>query len=81
MTIKNLKVRSFILFLLPLIASCAKDDATITAFNQALVVEIISGPSEGGTILNNSRFTFEWRARGGGRCTRAPKSEGSCLEL
>ncbi len=66
MTIKNLKVLLLILFLPLLLVSCAKDDATIIAFDQPLVVEIIAGPSEGGTILNNSRFTFEWRARGGG---------------
>lgn len=51
---------------LALLFSCAKDDKTITAFTQALIVEIIAGPAEGGTILNNSRFSFEWRARGGG---------------
>jgi hypothetical protein len=45
--------------------SCAEDDQIIAPFEQALVVEIIGGPTEGATVLNNAHFTFEWRARGG----------------
>ncbi|MFQ5630134.1 MAG: PKD domain-containing protein [bacterium] len=46
--------------------SCTEDDNTLAPLDQALVVEFISGPAEGGSVLNNARFTFEWRARGGG---------------
>jgi hypothetical protein len=49
-----------------LFLSCAKDDQILEPFDQALVVEILAGPESGGTILNNARFTFEWRSRGGG---------------
>jgi hypothetical protein len=54
------------IMLLSLFISCAKDDQILEPFNQALVVEIISGPESGSTILNNAHFTFGWRARGGG---------------
>ena len=54
------------LFLSVLVTSCAKDDNKIVAFDQALVVEIIAGPADGGTVSNNANFAFEWRARGGG---------------
>lgn len=49
-----------------LFLSCAEDDNPIAQFEQALVVEIIAGPKDGGSVLNNEFFTFEWRARGGG---------------
>lgn len=49
-----------------LLSSCAKDDPALAPFTQPLTVEIIAGPADGGTVLNNARFTFEWRARGGG---------------
>ena len=60
----------FVLFT-ALLLSCAKDDKGINAFVQALVVEIMGGPDEGGSVANNARFTFTWRtiassARGGG---------------
>ncbi|RMF66381.1 MAG: hypothetical protein D6743_06470 [Calditrichaeota bacterium] len=45
--------------------SCAKDDPTLTRFEQALLVEIIAGPKTGATLLNNEFFTFEWRSVGG----------------
>lgn len=53
------------LLLTILMTSCAKDDASITAFTQALLVEIIAGPADGGTVLNNAPFSFEWRVLGG----------------
>ncbi len=46
--------------------SCAKDEKPLAPFQQPLDVEIIAGPQEGATILNNEFFTFEWRAVGGG---------------
>jgi len=49
-----------------LFLSCAKDDASITRFVQNLVVEMLAGPKEGSTLLNNEFFTFEWRTLGGG---------------
>jgi hypothetical protein len=49
-----------------LFLACAKDDQILDSFNQPLVVEIIGGPENNGTILNNAHFTFEWRSRGGG---------------
>jgi hypothetical protein len=49
-----------------LLLSCAKDDNILEPFNQPLVVEIIGGPENNGTISNNAHFTFEWRSRGGG---------------
>jgi len=49
-----------------LFLSCAEDDPTLTRFVQSLVLEIIAGPKEGSTLLNNEFFTFEWRAQGGG---------------
>ncbi len=49
-----------------LFLSCAEDDPTLTRFVQNLVLEIIAGPKEGSTLLNNEFFTFEWRGQGGG---------------
>ncbi len=49
-----------------LFLSCAKDDASITRFVQNLVVEMLAGPKDGSTLLNNEFFTFEWRTLGGG---------------
>ncbi|MFQ5708060.1 MAG: hypothetical protein ACE5HO_11450 [bacterium] len=46
--------------------SCADDDPNIARFEQNLTVEIIAGPHDGSTLLNNEFFTFEWRALGGG---------------
>jgi hypothetical protein len=53
------------MFFTLLFLSCAQDDKIVEPFSQALVVEMIGGPENGSTILNNARFTFEWRARGG----------------
>jgi hypothetical protein len=60
----------FVLFM-ALLLSCAKDDKGINPLFRALVVEIVGGPDEGGSVANNARFTFTWRtisssARGGG---------------
>ena len=49
-----------------LLLSCAKNDKSLTAFDRDLMVEIIAGPAEGGSILNNANFAFGWRALGGG---------------
>lgn len=49
-----------------LFLSCAEDDPNLTRFVQNLVVEILAGPKDGSTLLNNEFFTFEWRALGGG---------------
>ena len=54
------------LLLAMMFISCAKNDDSLTAFDQDMMVEIIAGPAEGGTILNNANFAFEWRAMGGG---------------
>jgi hypothetical protein len=62
-------IRRLVYLLLPvavLFSSCVEDDNTLAPFNQPFVVEILAGPAEGGSVLNNARFTFEWRARGGG---------------
>lgn len=65
--IKNIK--QLLCLCIPTVAlffSCAENDNALSPPNQALVLEFISGPAEGGSVLNNARFTFEWRARGGG---------------
>lgn len=51
-----------------MLLSCAKNDESITAFTQDMMVEIIAGPGAAGvvTISNNANFTFEWRALGAG---------------
>lgn len=66
---KKILIELIVCLFLALPAGCAKNDNPVEAFSQDLVIEIIAGPLEGGSILNNSRFAFEWRARGGGNNT------------
>jgi len=50
-----------VLLMSTLFWACTDDDPTLAPFSQALEVEIIAGPDDGDTILNNAFFTFEWR--------------------
>lgn len=58
----------YVLLFTILLLSCAKNDESITAFSQDMMVEIIAGPGSAGvvTISNNANFAFEWRALGVG---------------
>lgn len=62
---KICKFLLFCLLLVMLMFSCAKNDPIVAAFIQALTVEIIAGPADGGSVLNNAPFSFEWRVLGG----------------
>jgi len=44
---------------------CSKDETIPSRFVQPLTVEIIAGPENNGTVMNNAHFSFVWSVLGG----------------